>query len=412
MPHAPVHRQKLPGIAEAVDEVLKRARPVDAERAPLDQCLGRILREDVPVPFDMPPFDRSAMDGYALAGETTDGMYSLVACIAAGESDLPTLRAGECSRIFTGAPIPPGANRVAIQEECLVKGRHVQVTKAIPPGGNIRRQGEDAHTGDVALPIGLLIDVPQIGIAASLGCSHLAVSRRPCAWILSTGNELVEPGRKLKPGQIYNSNGPQLAAQFASFGAHARTTGILGDHPGRILAQVEDAIERGADILCISGGASVGDADFTRSALEQGGFTVHFHGVDLKPGKPSLFATRGKTLAFGIPGNPVSHLAVFALLIAPAIHAQLGLPPRPKHVARMKKTWKGKIDARDRWLPACVQQEGGLVSVEFLPWKGSGNLVSCRTANAVGNIPANTISLAKGADVAYAPLSGGNFGIG
>ncbi len=387
--------------------ILNHIHPTGTEKLSLSKCLNRILREEIRVPFDLPPFDRSAMDGYALAGETKDQSYQQTATMTAGTEILPTLQAGECARIFTGAPIPLGTDRVAIQENCRKEGKRIHVVLPVKHGSNIRFRAEDACSGDLALTEGIRLEPAQLGLAAFLGKSKLLVSKQPAVWILSTGNELIDPGHPLKPGQIYNSNGPQLAAQVLSFGGCPHVTEILGDDLPIIVRHIREAWKQKADILCISGGASVGDADYTRTALEQCGFTIHFHGIDLKPGKPTLFATNGKTLAFAVPGNPVSHLAVFALLIGPAIQSMLGLKPIRKLKAKLKESWRGKTDSRDRWLPAYVEQVEECVLLRFLPWKGSGDLFACRHANAIAHIPSKTTLLPQGTKVIYLLLDGG-----
>ncbi|MBI4024444.1 MAG: molybdopterin molybdotransferase MoeA [Verrucomicrobia bacterium] len=406
MNHSRSSKPQLIPLGEALRHVLNRVHPLDAEKIPLAQCLGRVLMENLKVPFDLPPFDRSAMDGYALAGETADGCHRLMGAIPAGASSPPVLHPGECARILTGAPIPNGADRVVIQEECVLEGKQVRVQHPVPTGSNIRRRAEDAKIGDLALAAGQRLGPTHIGIAASLGKAELQVSRCPQVWILSTGTELAEPGQPLQPNQIYNSNAPQLAAQIASFGGDAHLTGSVSDDLAAIAAHIEHALAERADVVCVSGGASVGDADYTRAAFEKCGFTVHFHGVDLKPGKPTLFATREKTLAFGIPGNPVSHLVVFALLIAPTLRALIGLPPAENLKAELGEPWQGKADRRDRWTPAIARQIGSRVELEFLAWKGAGDLIACRAANAAGNIPTGATALAKGVVVAYVPLAG------
>lgn len=398
-------RRPLPPVGDALRQVLARSEPVDPVTVPLSEAAGRVLLEDITVPLDQPPFDRSAMDGYALAGETPDRVYALRGIIAAGSPTPPSLLPGQCARIFTGAPVPEGADRVAIQEECTPDGNRIHVNCPVKPGGNIRRRGEDARSGDLALAKGQRLEAPQIGLAASLGKNTLVVARKPLVWILPTGTELVEPGQPLRSGQIYNSNAPQLAAQIRSLGGCARISTILGDDSKRIADDIRKALDSKADIICVSGGASVGDADYTRTAIEQCGFTTLFHGVDLKPGKPVLFAIKDRCLVFGIPGNPVSHLVVFALLIAPAIRSLLGLPPREWSTAELKESWQGKTDARDRWLPSRVEQDGSRAVIRILPWKGSGDLMSCRQANAIANLPGVTTVLPEGAKVICAPLS-------
>ncbi len=397
---------KLFPVSDAISRVLSHCSPLEAERIPIYRCPGRILRETIQVPFDVPPFDRSAMDGYALAGESLDGTYRLIGTIPAGTTESFSLQTRECVRIFTGAPIPGGADRVAIQEECQADGRLVRIAQPVKPGSHIRRRAEDARWGETALVEGQVLGPAQIGLAASLGKAELMVSRQPSVWTIITGTELVEPGQPLEAGQIYNSNAVQLAAQIKSFGGRPLSTAIASDELMVIIRKIEEGINLRVDMICISAGASVGEADYTRKALEQCGFQIHFHGVDLKPGKPTLFATRRSILAFGIPGNPVSHLAVFALLIAPALRALQGLPAVGPCLAELKEAWKGNPDRRDRWFPAIVQPMNASMQLQLLPWKGSGDLIACRNANAVANIPADATSLPLGTKIRYAPLAG------
>lgn len=390
---------------DALQKILEQIEIIQAESIPLSHCLGRTLREDLKLRMDLPPFDRSAMDGYALAGEIANQPYKLVGSLPAGTSESLTLQPGECARILTGAPLPRGCDRIAIQEVCEFQGSLVKVGMLPKPGDHIRYKGEDGHQGDIVVSQLCRIGPAEIGIAASMGRSELIVSKEPGVWILSTGNEIVEPGEELKPGQIYNSNAPQLAAQVTSFGGRPRLAGNLSDDVDKICKRIEQAIDHQANVICISGGASVGDADYTRTALERCGFEIIFHGVDLKPGKPALFAKKYQTLAFGIPGNPVSHLAVFGLFIGPAIQAMQGLKHQ-FYKARLKHDWKGKKDSRNRWLPARCEKNGDIMEASVLLSKGSGDLVSCAHANALVNIPAHLESLDKSYGLTYIPLLG------
>jgi molybdopterin molybdotransferase len=398
-------KKPLITVSEALQIVLEHIQSVSTEALDLNQCFNRVLREDLTIPFDSPPFDRTAMDGYALAGESPDLTYIVTSRIAAGSQNSVPLLAGECARIFTGAPIPPGADRVAIQEDCIVENDRIRVTHPVEASSNIRFRGEDGRAGEQALSKQTILGPAQIGVAASFGKAALLVSKQPLVWVLSTGAELAELGHPLQPGEIYNSNGPQLASQIISCGGRPHLVGILKDDLAVIKNRIQEALKNKADVICIGGGASVGDEDYTRPALEACGFTVHFHGVDLKPGKPTLFATNGKTLAFGIPGNPVSHLAVFALFISPALRALMALPPLNPFVAILEAPWKGPIDKRDRWLPAFLRRDGSKLKISILASKGSGDLIACRQANVMANIPGPVTSLPTESQVAYMPLA-------
>lgn len=395
----------LLSVPDALDKILKQIELVQAESIPLSHCSGRILREDIKLRIDLPPFDRSAMDGYALAGQTDNQTYKLVGTLPAGTTETISLKSGECARILTGAPLPQGCDRIAIQEACETQNSIVKVKVSTPIGQHIRRKGEDGRQGDTIISQYRKIGAIEVGIAASIGRTELIVSQEPTAWILSTGNEIIDPGEELKLGQIYNSNAPQLAAQITSFGGRPRLAGNLFDDVDKICKRIEQAIDHQADIICMSGGASVGSADYTRTALEKCGFEILFHGVDLKPGKPFLFAKKHQTLAFGIPGNPVSHLAIFGLFIGPVLHALQGLP-QPPLKARLKQNWKGKKDSRNRWLPSRIEINGEIIEASILKSNGSGDLVSCADANALVNIPADMESIEKDTSLSWVPLMG------
>lgn len=342
------------------------------------------------------------MDGYALSGIRNDGIYRLVGAIPAGGEALPSLRLGECVRILTGAPLPFGADRIVIQEDVEIREASIFVRHQPALGSHIRRRGEDGVQGEVLIPQGTLLDAVHVGLAASAGYCALRATRRPRVWILGTGHELVEPGHPLKFGQIYNSNSAQLETQITSWGGDPVRTEILDDRPELITEGILRALRSGADMICVSGGASVGDADFSSRALRNCGFTIRFHGVNLKPGKPLLFATRGTTLAFGIPGNPVSHLAIFALFVAPALQMLKGLPMPSFQTACLSSPWTGRKDRRDRWLPSKVSSFGGKTELHILPWKGSGDLPGCRGAQAVACLPFDATELPAGSKIAYA----------
>lgn len=366
---------------------------------------GGVLASRVSSFIDLPPFDRSAMDGYALAVDHEKDSYRLVSeTAAAGNSRRIVLRRGECARILTGGAIPAGADRVVPQEQCKRSGDEIHLLEKIPSGKHIRYKGEDARKGALVLKAGTLLESVHLAAAAAVGKASLSIFPSPRVAVISTGNEIVEPGKKLREGQIYNTNAIQLASQIRAAGGEPLLLGKVVDQLAAVVAKVGIALHSRADIICISGGASVGDADFAESALRQCGFKIHFHGVDLKPGKPVLFATRGRTLAFGIPGNPVSHLAVFALLVAPALKALRGIGPTPRPIAFLDKPWSGRADARSRWLPAKVVLTRGKSILTLLPWKGSGDSIGCAEANAVANLPGQVTRVARNGALYYAAL--------
>jgi molybdopterin molybdotransferase len=311
-------------IAEARRRVLDAVEPLASEAVPLAEALGRVLAEDVRSEMDVPPFDNSAMDGFAVvAGPAAE--LRVVGESRAGHPSSVGVKRGTAVKISTGAPVPPGADAVVPVER--VEGRDGVV--AIPdtgPGANVRLAGEDVRAGQTVLRSGAGIGPAEVGVLASLGRSEVLCARRPRVAVLVTGDELVEPGGALEPGQVFSSNGYALAAQVERAGGELVEHGSVPDS----LEGTRSAIERGlagADFVCISGGVSVGAHDHVKVALGQLGAEERFWGISFKPGKPTWFGVAGRTLVFGLPGNPVSAMVTFHLLARPALRALQGADP-------------------------------------------------------------------------------------
>ena len=318
------------GIQEARRRVLAEVRPLPAEDVPLDQALGRVLADDVTSPVDVPPFDASAMDGFAVPSPAA-GVLQVVGESRAGRPADLALQPGTAIAISTGAAIPDGAVAVVPVERTVPEGPSVRVD-AVSEGANIRRAGEDVRAGRTVLTAGSELTAAALGVLASVGLSAARCARRPRSAVATTGDELVEPGDELPAGHIWSSNSLALAGQIETAGGELVDRRTVPDDPAATRAALEAALDR-ADLVCVSGGVSVGSHDHVKGALEELGVTKRFWGVALKPGKPTWFGAAqtpaGRVLVFGLPGNPVSAMVTFHLFARPALRALQGADPYP-----------------------------------------------------------------------------------
>jgi molybdopterin molybdotransferase len=326
---------QLISIDEARGRVLEAVRPLPAEELPLAEALDRVLAEDVESPIDVPPFDSSAMDGYAVVAGPEDEL-EIVGESRAGHPASERVRPGTAIRISTGAALPEGATAVVPLEGTTTDGvdARVQVRGSIA-GDNVRRAGEDVRAGRVVLAAGTLLGPAELGVAASVGRAELRCARRPRVAVLVTGDELTEPGRPLAPGGIYSSNGLALAGQVERAGALVTAREMVPDTAAQTRAALSRALDD-ADVVLVSGGVSVGPHDHVKPALAELHVEERFWGVRLRPGKPTWFGTRGHALVFGLPGNPVSAMVGFHLFVRPALAALQGADPStPRHPATL-----------------------------------------------------------------------------
>jgi molybdopterin molybdotransferase len=317
---------ELISIDEAQGRVLDAVRPLATEDVPLAEALGRVLAEDVESAIDVPPFDSSAMDGYAVvAGPGAE--LEVVDESRAGRPADAAVEPGKAIRISTGGAVPEGATAVVPLERSEVVGAAERIrVGASAPGDNIRRAGEDVRSGRVVLARGSSLGPPELGVAASVGRASLRCARRPRVAILVTGDELTEPGQPLGPGGIYSSNGWALAAQAERAGARVATRETVPDEAADTRAALARSLDW-SDVVIVSGGVSVGPHDHVKPALAELGVEERFWGVRLRPGKPTWFGTRGEQLVFGLPGNPVSAMVGFHLFVRTALAAMQGADP-------------------------------------------------------------------------------------
>jgi molybdopterin molybdotransferase len=318
--------EKLIEYPEAERLVSESTLRLPVEETPLGEALGLALAWDLTATTDSPPFDNSAVDGYALRSEDAAAgrVFSVVDESPAGRPAKRRVGEGEAIKIFTGGVIPDGADAVVMVENTSGWGEEVELKKVPSPGDNIRAAGEDTRRDDVILPAETEVGAPEIALAATQGYGALPVYRRPKVVVLSTGTELVEPGtRDLDPGEIFDSNSYAIVAAASEAGAEARRLYAASDDADTLRAAIGEALET-ADVVVTSGGVSVGEKDLVKSTMLDLGVEQVFWGVKFKPGKPLFYGTRGETRLFGLPGNPVSAMVCFDLFVRPALMGMMG----------------------------------------------------------------------------------------
>ncbi len=386
--------QNLMPMNEALEQLLNSASPItETEKVPLIEAQGRILAEDLISSINVPPADNSAMDGYAVRSvdlaDSTTRLLPVSQRIPAGVMGTQ-LKAGTAARIFTGAPIPAGADAVVMQEVCVQEGdgenSTVIMTESISAGENIRRAGEDIRTGDAILKAGIKLKPQDIGLAASVGVGEVSAFKRLKVGVFFTGDELREPGEALAPGQIYNSNRHTLRGLLENLNCEVIDLGTVED----TLEAAKNAMLKAAelsDLVMTSGGVSVGEEDYIRIALEEIG-QLEMWRINIKPGKPLAFGKVGNTPFFGMPGNPVSVFATFCIFARPFILQKQGANNTKANSFMVPAAFEWtKAGKRNEYVRARV--ENGVI--ELFPNQGSGVLTSTSWANGLAFIPADTI---------------------
>ena len=374
------------------------ARRLPVERVPTARTHGRVLAEEVVAPIDLPPFDNSAMDGYAFRhadlADAARGLRLIGDQFAGRALDL-RVAPGECVRITTGAPMPPGADTVAIQENVVVEGARVRIPADIPRGANVRGAGEDVRMGGRVLDAGSVLTPARVSIAAALGIDRLQVSARPTVAVFTTGDELVEPGLPLQPGEIYNSNRELLLGLLRADGLEPTAWPTLPDDPQRMRAMLLDAASS-FDVVLSCGGVSAGAKDHV-PALLQGHGRVHFWKVRMKPGMPVLCGELDRCMLLGLPGNPVSVLATWLTLGRALVDVMQG---RTEARANFRARLVAPVDkrhARREFLRGRLHAgDDGVLYVEPDAARGSHRLLAAARADALVVIPEGPQALPAG----------------
>jgi molybdopterin molybdotransferase len=383
-------------VADVEQLFNERIVALDAEPTPLMEALGRTLREAVRADADQPAFDRSAMDGYAFFPAHGPANYHLIGTVKAGETAERVPGAEEALRIFTGAALPAPDMSVLMQEEARVEGYLLIVHRHVERGENVRARGSDARAGTVLLHPGTCLGAAEVALAASVGVTRPLTTRPPRVAHATTGDELVAPEAIPAPGQIRNSNQVLVAALLQNAGVLASHLHHehWSDDPARAAKRLASANFNEADVILISGGSSVGEHDYAAPLLEAAGFSLHVRKVNSRPGRPLLFGTRGRQVAFGLPGNPISHFVCFNLFVRQALALLSGRKPASWRQALLAEPIPDTLNRRPTYWPARLDFEApGELRVRPLPWNNSGHLGALAGVQALFRVPASTREL-------------------
>lgn len=388
-------------VKEAQKIILEKVSPPPSrETVPITEAYLRVLAENVYSDVDMPPFDKSSMDGFAVVAADGEGEFEIVEEIPAGSMPKKSVTRGTVSRIMTGAPIPEGADAV-VQVEDTEGGtpgsRKVKILKGARPGQNLSRKAEDVKVGDLIAETGRVLRPQEIAMLASVGKKSVPVFRKPTISILATGDELVEPERVPGLGQIRNSNSYSLTAQCLAVGIQPRYLGIARDEKTDLQKKILQGLD--SDFLIITGGVSMGEFDFVPGLLKESGVHLWFHKVKIKPGKPIAFGTSAKgNIVFGLPGNPVSTMVCFEIFVRIAIQKFSGVFPTTgvNGKARLNMDYRRKIDDREEYVPVILRRDGGEPAIDLITFHGSADIMGMTRANGYLRVPVGVKEIRQG----------------
>jgi molybdopterin molybdotransferase len=394
--------------ADARQVVLTESRNHAGARSTVTQgisdALGYVLAQEIHCDRDYPPFDRSTRDGYAVrASEANEGAKLRCAGeIKAGDTVSRALESGTCVQIMTGAAVPPGADAVVMIEFTRRSGDSIMFERPAQAGQNIVPRGSEAHSGDVALQPGTRLGFAELAVAAQVGASSVRCYKKPRVAILSTGDEVVAISETPGPFHIRNSNTVSLTAQVQLAGGEAVPLANARDRVEELSAKIESGLRE--DILVLSGGVSMGKYDLVESVLKSMGAEFFFDAVAIRPGKPAVFGRRGKTMIFGLPGNPVSTMVTFQLFVVPALDVLSGMEARPLPLveATLAENLREKAGLT-HFLPARLDWPGSIPQVRVLRWQGSGDVSALTRANCFVVVPSDRPDISVGEKVSVLP---------
>lgn len=371
-------------VDEALRIVLKKGKKLLPRKVRLENAAGLCLAENIKSDLNMPPFNRSAMDGYAVIAKDIKPPVDLdvIESIRAGYNPKKKVGRGQAAKIMTGSVVPKGADTVIKVEETksLDNDRKVRILKETKKGANIARKGEDVRFGKIVLSKGTRIRAQEVGILAAVGANYVKVHSTPGIGIISTGDELVDITRKPKPWQIRNSNSHSLAAQARQIVTDVDILGKVNDNKSEIRKLIQKGLKK--DILILSGGVSMGEYDLVGGVLLDLGVKIFFEKVALRPGKPTVFGMKGDKLIFALPGNPVSTFVTFELFVKPCIKKMMGFTSYGHPILQVELEKDIKIKKKRReYRPALLRQEDSRWKVSLVDWHGSGDLFSITKAN-------------------------------
>lgn len=388
-------------LEEALKIINELSRiPKESERVKLEMAHNRILAEDVFTDMDFPSFDKSAMDGYAIRKEEIGQKLNIIEFIPAGKKPEKVVTSGTCSNIMTGAMVPEGADMVVMQEDVIIEGDFILIQN-LNSKTNILKQGEDLQEGSLVLKKGIQINPIHIGLLASIGIAEPLVYKQPIVSIISTGNELVSPSEKPIPPKIRNSNSLQLFALSNESGALTHNLEQVEDSMEMIFNTVKKAMKL-SDIVVLTGGASVGEYDFTSNVFDSLNAKTHFTRLAIQPGKPVLFATVDNKFLFGLSGNPVSSFVQFQLLVKPLLNKLIGKESKAKSFKLpISIDKKRKRAERLLFFPIRINEK---MEVEPLDYHGSAHLNAYQEADGMASFPIGFNELKKGTIVDVRPI--------
>ena len=390
-------KNTVPNFDDAFEIVMSSAPRLGAERVGIENALNRILAEDVVSDIDMPPFNKSAMDGFACRRVDLGNELTIIETIPAGYAPSKSIGTNQCAKIMTGAVVPEGADCVIMVEytENVAEDR-IRFT-ASTTNDNICLRAEDTKKGDVVLRSGQIIKAQHITVLATVGCIKPLVALQPRVGIIATGDELVEPGQQPTACQIRNSNAFQLAAQVIGASAIATNYGIAADTKKAIDGMLKKGIRQN-DIVILSGGVSVGDYDLVREVLKENNVRLLFEKIAIKPGRPTVFGISDDVFCFGLPGNPVSTFIMFELLVKPFLYKMMGYNFTPAvSYMQLERTIARKKTERDFWLPVVFTRNGKVAKIEY---HGSAHINALCEADGLVCMPAGVAEIKEGTDVA------------
>jgi len=382
-------------VLEAQDAIQKHTAPLLPEAVPLGAVRGRVLQEPVASAEDLPAFDRSAMDGYAVRADDPADEFEVVAEIKAGDAIDRQLLPGQAIRIFTGARLPGSGLKVVMQEHVQARENRIRVLKRFP-ATNVRYRGEDARAGEILLQPGTTLDATAMALLASVGKTSVLVSKQPRVLHLTTGDEIVSPELTPALGQIRNSNATLISGLCRENGVNEVQHFHAADYLPALLEIISRARPETYDMILISGGSGQGTYDFSAELFRLLKATIHFREVNVRPGKPLIFGSASNQVIFGLPGNALSHFVCFHLFIRRALDRLLGQTPPIPVRSFLAETMPDTLNSRETWWPAQAGLKEGRVECRALPWKSSGDITRLPAANALIQVPASTPQLPAG----------------
>ncbi len=391
-------------LTGAVAEISTRCQPLPGVRVDLAEATGRVLREEICADEDFPSSDRSTRDGYAILADDTSELFTVVDTLHAADWKPRQLKTGKAVRVATGASLPCENLRVVMQENVLRNGEQIKIVRR-EPALNLRKRGEEIRASEVVLPAGTVLNAGALALLATVGCIQPLVSHRLHVAHFTTGDEIISPGRKPQPGQVRDSNSILIRTLLERFHCDVTQQHLPEDFERAKSEISTSGFSLSAfDLVLVSGGASVGDKDFTRPLLEWLGFKIVINRVNIRPGAPLIFGADGRRVAFGLPGNPLSHFVCFHLFVATALARLSGVEPQKFSTGKLVANLEDPPNPRETLWAARCEWVAGKATLTPLRWSSSGDVTALAKTNALIRVPSEQGSLAAGTAVEFLPV--------